>query len=144
MCSRRIKTSKSCISSTTRESGVCGRWVRGFVSVEYVLIALWLYPIPGTTASPSRGKGLLIVGPLDWYHFQPIWLLWGAKICPSSCIFLRLPTLIISKNAQHQLNMDVVGQRYKTECHSGWTYCCLGQWFQTVFWRILGVVKKSP
>lgn len=36
-----IKTSKLCISSTTRACGVCDRsWVRECVSVEYVCIAL--------------------------------------------------------------------------------------------------------
>ena len=77
MYSRRIKTSRSCILSTTRASGVCGRsCIRGFVSVMYKLLSSCII-------QESLEVHLWLEGYYSrsiWYYFQPIWLILGAKI----------------------------------------------------------------
>lgn len=100
--SRRIKTSRSCMLSTTRASGVCGRsWIRGFVSVMHKLFS-------GYIIQESLEVYLWLEGYYSrsiWCYFQPTRLILGAKICPSSCTSLSIP-----KNAHYQLNTDMLSR----------------------------------
>ena len=130
--SRRIKTSKSCILSATRASGVCGRsWIRGFVSVTYKLLC-------GCVIQESLEVYLWLEGYYSrslWYYLQPIWLILGAKICPSSCtlwVFLRM--LIINWTPTCWVEVQ---NRMPFR-----SYCCLGQWFPNCVLKISSCCKE--
>lgn len=90
----------------------------------------WLYWIPGITDLKSIwGYRAASLGPLETTFSPHDYSGGGPRYAHLLALFWLCPQLSIPKNVQHQLNMDWVGQRYRSsECQLGCT-CCLGQWF---------------